>query len=43
MAWLRVVRTASIHAILLDSHIFILQKQEEGRWGLGGEGKRARP
>ena len=29
------VRIATIHAILLDPRIFILQRQGEGRWGWG--------
>ena len=32
---MRVVRTASIHAILLDPCIFILQRQGEEKWGRG--------
>ena len=31
----REARTASIHAILLDSRTFILQKQGKERWGWG--------
>ena len=31
----RVVRTASIHAILLHPSVFILQQQGKGRWGWG--------
>ena len=36
----RVVRTASIHVILLDPRTFILQKQGKGRrgWGVGVNG-----
>ena len=31
----RVVRIATIHAISLDPHIFILQRRGKGRWGWG--------
>ena len=39
-AWKKyyVLRTASIHAILLNPRIFILQRQGVGRWGWGGGG-----
>ena len=31
----RVVRTVSVHVILLDPRIFIIQRQGEEKWGRG--------
>ena len=35
MSGWRVVRIATIHAILLDPHIFILQRKVRWGWGVG--------
>ena len=43
MSGWRVVRIATIHAILLDPHIFILQRQGAGRYTLTLSAKKVFP